>query len=81
MPLRRANLSPSPPLCSCQVIPYLLRRANENRSVMNGSKNDWLLIARELRRRVGMGAGRVWGERVQGQGRGAGAGPGPGPPP
>ncbi len=34
-----------------QVIPYLLRRASENSSILTGSKKDLVMLKRELWRR------------------------------
>ncbi|PNH00584.1 Proline dehydrogenase 1, mitochondrial [Tetrabaena socialis] len=36
-----------------QVMPYLLRRAAENQDIMNGSKQDLVMLGHELRRRAG----------------------------
>ncbi|KAM7057658.1 hydroxyproline dehydrogenase isoform 2-T2 [Molossus nigricans] len=44
-----------------EVIPYLIRRAQENRSVLRGARREWELLSQELRRRLlgqGLGAPR-----------------------
>jgi len=41
-----------------QVVPYLLRRAHENASIMQGSKQDVVLIKTELKRRARAMLGR-----------------------
>lgn len=41
-----------------EVIPYLIRRAQENRSVLRGARREWELLSQELRRRLlGLGLG------------------------
>lgn len=40
-----------------EVIPYLIRRAQENRSVLHGARREQKLLSQELRRRL-LGRGR-----------------------
>lgn len=35
-----------------EVIPYLIRRAQENRSVLQGARREQELLSQELRRRL-----------------------------
>lgn len=35
-----------------EVIPYLIRRAQENQSVLRGARREWELLSQELRRRL-----------------------------
>lgn len=35
-----------------EVIPYLIRRAQENQSVLHGARREWELLSQELRRRL-----------------------------
>jgi hypothetical protein len=42
-----------------QVIPYLLRRAAENRSIMAGTRSDMQLLQMELSRRARAALGRA----------------------
>ncbi|XP_066205620.1 hydroxyproline dehydrogenase isoform X2 [Saccopteryx leptura] len=35
-----------------EVIPYLIRRAQENRSVVQGARREWKLLSQELQRRL-----------------------------
>jgi hypothetical protein len=40
------------------VVPYLLRRAQENATIMQGTKADVALLQAELLRRMGLGGSR-----------------------